>query len=57
MNVDAGNQPSVPAAFAPAALHAEPFQRATWSACGIPATFTESVPMNTSVPFDAMLRT
>jgi hypothetical protein len=56
MNVVVENQPFVPAVSAPRALHAEPFQLATWSAWGMPATSLASVPMKTSVPTAVRLR-
>ena len=45
MNAVAGSHPSVSAALAPSALQALPFHLATWSACAMPAMFTESLPM------------
>src|SRR5215207_4099934 len=57
MYVVVGNQPSVPAAFEPSALHEVPFQRATLSACAIPAMFFMSAPTYTFVPTAVTLRT
>ena len=57
ITVAEGNHPFPPPLPAPTALHADPSQRATWSACAMPATSLASVPMNTSVPMVARPRT